>query len=328
MKQKLKPLHFAPIFRSVIWGGDRLGAFKGVETPQTDVGESWEVSGVPARESVVDRGDFSGKTLGELCRLYGSELLGERVVNRYGNRFPLLVKLICTADDLSVQVHPDDLMAATEFDSLGKTELWYIIDAAPGATIISGLKHDLTPSEFDRLVTSGRLMNHLERHDSRPGDVFMVPAGRIHAIGKGNMLLEIQEASDLTFRIFDYNRRGGDGHPRELHLDHARRAMDFKHYDDSRIPAKTPRPGTTLLAGCEHFKTSRVIVTAGDSPVPLPLSEGSFAIAVCVDGCVTLSADEPGSQAITLPRGDSVLIPACVKSMQASGDATLIVTTC
>lgn len=303
-----------------------MAPFKGVDSPLTDIGESWEISGVPTRESIVDRGDFSGLNLGELCRRYGRDLLGERVINRYGNRFPILVKLICTSDDLSVQVHPDDLMAATEFDSLGKTELWYIIDAVPGATVISGLKRDITPSEFDRLTADNQLMAQLERHDSRPGDVFMVPAGRIHAIGKGILLLEIQEASDLTFRIYDYNRPGSDGQPRELHLDHARRAMDFKHYDDSRIPAKAQKDGTTLLAGCEHFKTSRVIVNDSISPVQVPLSEGSFAIAVCVEGHVQLTTAD--GDTVTLPRGDSILVPACISSMTASGNATLIVTTC
>lgn len=325
-KMNLHPLHFQPIFKSVIWGGDRLATFKGVDTPLTDIGESWEVSGVPGRESIVDRGELKGKSLGELCHLYGPQLLGERVINRYGLRFPLLVKLICTSADLSIQVHPDDLMAATEFGSLGKTELWYIIEAARGATIISGVKRDLTPSEFDRLTARNRLIDQLERHISRPGDVFMVPAGRIHAICKGNTLLEIQEASDLTFRIYDYNRLGADGKPRELHLDHARRAIDYKHYDDSRLPAKAPVVGTTLLAGCEHFKTSRVIVTPEAGDIDIPLSDGSFAIAVCVDGCITLSGD--GHEDIILPRGDSILIPACIESMTASGDATLIVTTC
>ncbi|MCH5346265.1 MAG: class I mannose-6-phosphate isomerase [Muribaculaceae bacterium] len=324
-KTVLYPLHFTPLLKSVIWGGDKLAPFKGIVSDRRDIGESWEVSGVPGRESVVDRGDLAGRSLGDLCQMFGSELLGERVVNRYGSRFPLLVKLICTSEDLSIQVHPDDLTAATEFDSLGKTELWYIIKAEEGARIISGVNRDITPSEFDQAVAEGNVITLLETHESRPGDVFLVPAGRIHAIGRGNLLLEIQEASDLTFRIDDYGRTEADGRRRPLHLEHARRVIDYKYYGGSRLAAPAPVAGSMLLAGCEHFKTLRLITTA-TRRWALPLSRGSFAIATCVEGNVTLSGDDFDD--IALPAGDSILVPAAIRKATATGDATLIITTC
>ena len=316
---ELEPLKFVPYLKSVIWGGDRICQFKGIDQPEPNIGESWEISAVPGHESVVSEGVFKGRTLNELISQYGSDLLGEKVVKRYGNTFPLLIKFIDARDNLSVQVHPDDELARKRHDSLGKTEMWYIIDADRDAKIYAGLNIAMTPEQYVSRVASGTFAETLACHDSHPGDVFFLPAGRVHAIGAGNLLAEIQESSDVTYRIYDYDRRDAQGNTRELHTELAKDAIDYTVRDDY----KSPRPDDTStdceLVRCEHFTTRRVLV---DGTCDLDLTPDSFSVIMCVDGSIVMEYEQ-GS--LNLDRGNTALIPAVIKQMKLRGKATLLV---
>lgn len=203
-------------------------------TPDTPIGESWEVSAVESSPCIIANGPLKGRDLISVVEEYGAELLGEAVYEQYGNKLPLLVKFIDARKDLSIQVHPDDALAARRHGKFGKTEMWYIIDAEPGACLYAGFKGSITPYEYRKRVEDGTICDVLARHEVHPGDVFYIPAGRIHAICGGIMLAEVQQSSDVTYRIFDYNRPGLDGKPRELHTDLAAEAIDFHVEDDYR----------------------------------------------------------------------------------------------
>lgn len=240
--QSLGLLHFKPLFRSVRWGGTRLGNFKNIDSlPSERVGESWEISGLEGHETPVDGGRFDGKTITEILSEHGAQLLGEKLYSRYGNFFPLLVKFIDAEDDLSIQVHPDNANAEK---GLGKTELWYIIKSEPGSYIYSGFNRPLTREKLTRFMDDNRLVDVLAKHFPSPGDVFYLPAGRIHSIGAGNLLLEIQQTSGITYRLHDYNRKDTDGKPRELHV---RQALDVIDYSQTDFGLARPQ----MLIDCE-----------------------------------------------------------------------------
>ena len=231
---QLYPMLFEPNLHQIVWGGERLALWKNLKkvpngtVPNGTIGESWEVSAVESSPSVVANGFFAGRTLPEVVSDYPEEILGKSVAKRYGGLMPLLVKFIDARQDLSIQVHPDDEMAQRMHGKFGKTEMWYILDAEPGACIYSGFKKTLTPDEYKRMVEDGTITDVLAKHEAHPGDVFYIPAGRVHAICGGILLAEIQQSSDVTYRIYDYNRPGLDGKPRELHTELATRALSYK----------------------------------------------------------------------------------------------------
>lgn len=314
------PIYFSPWLKDVIWGGERICAYKGIPQPAPNIGESWEISPVPGHISVVASGPYAGQTLDQLCAQFGSELLGTEVYNRYYGKFPLLVKFIDANDDLSVQVHPDDTMAQKRHGTLGKTEMWYIVAAAPGAKIYAGLNTPMSIDSYVECVAAGKFAEKLAVHDSQPGDVFFLPAGRVHAIGAGNLLAEIQEASDITYRIYDYNRVDSAGNPRELHTELAKEAIDFtfcKNY-------KNPRPHEHLkdqeIIRCEHFRSRRILLSESHE---LALSPESFTIVICIDGKAELACQEGG---LTLAAGHTALVPAVVSKLMLKGEATLLLT--
>ena len=209
---------FNNILKPVLWGGDKLVAFKRLPSQEVPIGESWELSAMPGRESIVADGKDRGMTLTQLVQRYGAELVGEDVYRCYGDHFPLLIKFIDAKRDLSIQVHPDEEMARRRHNSLGKNEMWYILDADKGALIHTGFKRSITAEEFDRLLADGTILDVVNATESKPGDIFYIPAGQIHTIGAGNLLVEIQQSSDITYRVWDYNRRDADGNLRELHV--------------------------------------------------------------------------------------------------------------
>lgn len=313
------PLRFRPYLKTVIWGGDRICAYKGIEQPEPNIGESWEISCVPGHESVVDEGAYEGLTLRELIERFGASLLGDAVYERYGANFPLLIKLIDANDNLSVQVHPDDSLAKERHGSLGKTEMWYIIDAEDDARIYAGLQMALSPGEYERRVGDNSLMEALAVHDARPGDVFFLPAGRVHAIGAGNLLAEIQESSDITYRIYDYDRRDKDGRPRELHTDMAKDAIDFKVYPKYKNDPVSDDDKYAELVRCEHFTTHRVVV---EGERDLRFDPRSFTVMMCIDGDARLSYDL-GTMAVG--SGQTVLLPAVMGDIHIGGDATFLI---
>ena len=221
MENTLYPLKFKPIYKQVIWGGSRLHDYLGKPAVPEKTGESWEISGVSGDVSVVAEGFLKGNTLEELIEVYMGDLVGDMVYDAFGTEFPILVKFIDANDNLSVQVHPDDEYAAEYHGKKGKTEMWYIVHAEKDASLISGFNRDVDEKKFMDHLKGGKLAEILNTVAVEKGDVFFLPAKRVHAIGSGIVLAEIQQTSDLTYRIYDWERVGADGKPRELHLDHA-----------------------------------------------------------------------------------------------------------
>lgn len=310
-----EPLHFAPYFKSVIWGGDKIAAYKGIAEARHDIGESWEISAVPGHVSVVDRGPLAGMSLTELVSRYGAGLLGEDVVRKCGMNFPLLFKIIEARDRISLQVHPGDTLAAKRHGSTGKTELWHIIDTAPDARIYIGLKEKITPEEYERRVADHTIMDVIDSYNSKPGDTFFIPAGRIHAIGAGNLLAEIQQSNDITYRIYDYDRRDSDGKPRQLHIAEARDAIDYTVHAAYRTI-----PQGDILADCEYFDVRRIELSANEKP--LAHERDSFTVVMCLHGHSLLHYAD-GKQ-ISLDEGDTLLFPATLRNITAGGTGELL----
>ena len=306
---KLYPLKFKPFLKTVVWGGDRIAAFKGISTDDHRIGESWELSGIPGKESIVSNGVLAGRGLTSLIKEYGAELIGEHVYAAEGSAFPLLFKFIDARDDLSIQVHPDDGLAMQRHGTKGKTEMWYIIDAAEGASLLAGFSREITAEEYERRIADGTITQVLARHEVRPGDVFFLPAGRVHAICSGCFIAEIQESSDITYRIFDYNRPGLDGKPRELHTALAKDAIDFKVYPSYRTQWTESPDTENILADSKWFVTSEYCLT---KPFYRDLrGVDSFVAVICIEGEGLL---ENNQAEVPLHPGETVLIPACSAS--------------
>ena len=312
---QLYPMLFEPNLHQIVWGGDRIVQWKGLKTvpngtvPNGTVGESWEVSAVESSPSVVSNGAFAGRLLPEVVASDPEGILGKAVARRYGGRMPLLVKFIDAQKDLSIQVHPDDEMAMREHGKLGKSEMWYVLDAEPGACIYSGFKKTLDPDEYKRMVNDGTVAEALAKHEAHAGDVFYIPAGRVHAICGGIMLAEIQQSSDVTYRIFDYNRPGLNGKPRELHTELAARALNYKVERKYR---------TAYSVKANH--ANRVVETAFFSARVTDIAQrfhrdlkkyDSFIITMCLKGDCRIKIRETGD-GIVLREGFSCLIPAAI----------------
>ncbi len=283
---------FEPILKTLVWGT-----------------EKWVLSGVEGNESVVSEGPAAGKKISEIYK---------------DGQFPLLIKLIDAKQDLSIQVHPDDTLAWERHRSKGKTEMWYIIDAAPGARLLSGLSEQINPEDYVRLVREDRITSVLASHDVRPGDVFFLPAGRIHAIGGGCYLAEIQETSDITYRIYDYNRPGLDGKPRELHTELAKDAIDYSVSEDYRTDYAPLKDEEVNLVSCRHFVTDLLDITR---PMRKGLDAcGDFLIVIALEGAVTLETVQ--GQA-SIKAGECVLVEASEQSVLISpaGEQAKLLTT-
>lgn len=310
---------FKPYLKTVVWGGDKIKQFKGIDTDQCNIGESWEISGVPGHESIVESGEDEGLNITELIEKYGADIVGEDVYKRFGNMFPLLIKIIDARDNLSVQVHPDDNLARRRHNSPGKTEMWYVIDADLDANIISGLSQAITPDEYRRRVADNSITEVLANHKSHPGDVFFLPAGRIHAIGGGNLIAEIQQTSDITYRVYDYDRRGLDGKPRQLHVEEAVDAIDYKVYDNYVTDYDRDAKGEVPLVGCQYFDVQKVAV---DGQLSLHHTSESFVVLMCIGGHCIVDVDREA--ACNMSRGQTVLVAASARSVTITGNAVLV----
>ena len=306
------PLKFQTIFKTVVWGGEKIAPFKGVETDQHNIGESWELSGVKGNESVVAEGALAGTTITELAAEYQGGLLGEKVYARTGTEFPLLIKFIDARDDLSIQVHPDDELAGARHNgSKGKTEMWYVVQADEKAHLMSGLTKHITPEEYAAKVEDNTITDVLHDYNVSAGDVFFLPAGRIHSIGTGCFIAEIQQTSDITYRIYDFGRVGLDGKPRELHTELSKAAIDYTVLDDYKTAYEEVKNAENEIVSCEYFTTSLFDL---DQPVSVPVkANDSFLIVICVGGNGTLTDSE--GNAVTLRQGETVLVPACTESV-------------
>ena len=318
----LKPFKFEPYLKSVLWGGEKIAKYKGIVTDQHNIGESWEISGVDGHESVVAEGDDKGLNLRQIIEKYKGDLVGNAVYAKYGDTFPLLVKIIDAKGDLSVQVHPDDTLAKARHNSYGKTEMWYIIDAEEGAPIYAGLSKQITPEEYEKLVAENAIMDVIARHDSHAGDLFFLPAGRIHAIGAGNLLAEIQQTSDITYRVYDFDRRDANGNPRELHTEQAKDAIDYTVYPEYKSEYDRNGKSATPLVKCQYFDVKREII---DGVSTIDASADSFMIIMCLDGEATITDNLGGVTHVK--KGESILVPAVITSMKAEGKATFMTST-
>lgn len=317
---KKAPIKFLPYFKSVIWGGNKICRYKGISQTEPNIGECWEISALPGHESVVAEGAYKGMTITELVDAFGEDLLGKDVIGRSGSTFPLLIKLIDANDNLSVQVHPDDKLASERHGSLGKTEMWYIIQADNDAKIYAGLNTEMTPEDYVRRVSDGTFAETVAVHTSTAGDAFFIPAGRVHAIGAGNLLAEIQESSDITYRIYDYDRRDAAGNPRELHTEQAKDAIDYKVYEQYKIEKPDSEDPNVKLVECSHFTTHRIQL---NGETELDLNYDSFTILMCLEGKVTVKYED---EEILLTPGTTVLLPAVMDTVSLSGNATLLLT--
>lgn len=302
---------FRPILKTVLWGGERIIPYKGLDSAQHSVGESWELSGVAGDESVVAEGPEAGTTLPELIGRHRERLVGRRNYERFGNEFPLLVKFIDARDDLSIQVHPNDELARARHGSFGKTEMWYVVDAAEGAHLRSGFARETTPEQYAAAVADDTICELLCDYAVHPGDVFFLPAGRIHSIGAGSFIAEIQQTSNITYRIYDFNRRDAAGNTRELHTELAKDAIDYTVLPDYRT-SYTPSDGRpTTLVDCPYFTTA---LTETCRPLTLPLGDAdSFTVVVCVEGSGTI-ADGCGGET-SVRRGETLLVSADARQL-------------
>lgn len=305
------PYLFQPILKEIIWGGTDIRPFKGMTPTQEKIGESWELSHVDGDFSVVTYGADKGKTIDELIREYGESLLGAGVMKRFGTRFPLLIKFIDARDDLSIQVHPDDVLAEKRHHSFGKTEMWYVIKATPDAALYCGFSQPIDADEYVRRVEDNSIMEVLKRYNVTAGDVFFLPAGRVHAIGAGCFIAEIQQTSNITYRIYDYNRKGADGKGRELHTELAKDAIDYTFQSDYRTHY-TSQPGAAVeLVQCPYF-TTRLLET--ETPMMRDYATlDSFVVYICMAGSVELR-DDNGNE-LTVSQGQTVLFPATTQSV-------------
>lgn len=307
----LYPLTFKPILKSVIWGGSQICPFKGITPTEEGVGESWELSHVDDNFSVVAEGELANKSLDELIKEYGKELVGGKVMERFGSRFPLLIKFIDARDNLSIQVHPDDELAKVRHNSFGKTEMWYVIKADKGASLYSGFSQQIDKEEYVKRVGNNTIMDVLKKYDVSEGDVFFLPAGRVHAIGAGCFIAEIQQTSNITYRIYDYNRKDKNGNTRELHTELAKDAIDYTLYPDYRTHYKAHTNATVNLADCKYFTTNLIEL---DTVMVRDFEElDSFVVYICMEGSATLR-DSNGYE-IRIHQGQTALIPANNKTV-------------
>lgn len=318
-RTKLYPMLLEPNLHSVVWGGNRLTQWKGM-SEQDGIGESWEVSAVESSPSVVANGTWAGYSLIDVISKMPEEILGKKVARQYHNKLPLLVKFIDAKKDLSIQVHPNDEMAQRKHGKFGKTEMWYVISAEPGSYLYAGFKKEITPEEYKQRIADGTITDVLARHEVKAGDVFYIPAGRVHAICGGILLAEVQQSSDVTYRIYDYNRQGMDGKPRELHTELAAQALDF-HVDDeyrtiysesgNRAVSVIDSPFFNVRVTDIEPQTSLGGVKQTNAFHRNLIKYDSFIISMCIKGDCKIKIRSTGDE-IVMREGYSCLIPAAI----------------
>ena len=306
---QLYPLLFEPNLHTVVWGGNQLRPYKGLEPSEEPIGESWEVSAVPTSTSIVGNGIYAGKDLITVINEQPDAILGKKVNDKYNGKLPLLVKFIDAKRDLSIQVHPNDEMAMREHGKMGKSEMWYVIKADENAHLYAGFKQEISPYEYQKRVEDGTITSVLADHKVKAGDVFYLPAGRVHAICGGILLAEVQQSSDVTYRIFDYNRPGMDGKPRELHTELAAKALDYHVIDNYRTEYVDSSNKAVQIIESPYFC---VRVMEVSKPFHRDLKKyDSFIITMCIEGDCKIHVRSTGED-ILLKQGNSTLIPAAI----------------
>lgn len=315
-------IRFEPLLKSTLWGGDKIIPFKHLNSEQQQVGESWEISGVADNETVVSDGPYQGKSLNILLHEMKAQLIGVDNYRRFGDEFPLLIKFIDAHQDLSIQVHPNDEIAHRQGKPRGKTEMWYIMESEPNSMLYSGLQKEITPEQYKTMVDDGTITDAIAQYKVKEGDVFFLPAGRIHSIGTGCFLVEIQQTSDVTYRIYDYKRKDKNGNYRELHTREAAECINYhveKSYRTEYVPRKNQ--GVSLVQ-CPYFNTA---VYDLDEPMTLDYSElDSFVILIALRGEGMLTDDEGNK--IPFRMGDTVLLPATTQMVEVEGTVKFLET--
>jgi len=310
--EKLYPLKFSPILKEKIWGGNKLEKLLDKNSGVLkNIGESWEISAYENDISFVSNGFLSENNLNELVEIYMGDLVGDQVYEKFGNRFPLLIKFIDANDDLSIQVHPDDSFAKEHHQAYGKTEMWYVLQADEGAELITGFSKETSKSEYLTTLNSGNLKNILNIEKVTAGDTFFIPPGRVHAIGPNILLAEIQQTSDLTYRIYDWGRLGDDGKPRELHTDMALDVIDFNVYKKYKTEYKQQKNKTSNIIKCPYFTTN---ILEFDTTVNKDYNLiDSFVIFMCIQGSFEIKYNKGDTEKINY--GETVLLPAVLKNI-------------
>lgn len=310
------PIKFNPILKERIWGGTKLKTLfnKPIETDIT--GESWEVSAVKGDVSVVANGKFAGKSLQDLINHYPNELLGNHVYEKFGTDFPILIKFIDAREDLSIQVHPNDALAKKRHDSFGKTEMWYVMQADKGAELIVGFNKNVTKEEYQQHLDNGTLTDIMNYEKVTEGDTFFINTGKVHAIGGGIIIAEIQQTSDITYRVYDFNRKDKNGNLRELHTEQALDAIDYEKKDDFKVSYSKSENTTNEMVNCPYFITNFLnLSTDFEKEIG---SDDSFHIYMCVKGSGIIS---DGSTELFVNQGETVLFPAACEKLYVKTSA-------
>ena len=307
-------IKFEPLLKQTLWGGSKIIPFKHLDAQLDIVGESWEISGVKDSETVVANGPFKGMSLNQLVIGQKELLVGKENYQRFGDEFPLLIKFIDACQDLSIQVHPSDEIAHRQGKSRGKTEMWYVLESTPGAQLYSGLKQRITPEQYKEMVENDTITDVLARYEVSAGDVFFIPAGRIHSIGAGCFVAEIQQTSDVTYRIYDFKRKDKNGNYRELHTQLASESIDYTVHDNYRVDYECLKNEGVQVATCPYFTTAVYDLT---EPMILDYSElDSFVILIGVKGAGKLICE---GKTMSFQMGDTILLPATAKEVKVEG---------
>lgn len=311
----MQPIKFEPLLKQTLWGGDKIISFKHLDFQMENVGESWEISGVKDYETIAKNGPLKGKSLNEMVRELKDKLVGRENYQRFGEEFPLLIKFIDARQDLSIQVHPTDEIAHKQGKPRGKTEMWYLMESEPGAKLYCGLKKKITPEQYKEMVDNDTICDALAQYEVKEGDCFFLPAGRIHAIGSGCFLCEIQQTSDVTYRIYDFKRKDKNGNYRELHTKLAAGSINYQVEDDYRTHYVERKNQGVALVQCPYFCTA---VYNLDEPMTLDYSElDSFVILIGLKGEGKI-IDNEGNE-VSIETGDTLLIPATTDTLRVSG---------
>lgn len=311
------PLTFNPIFKDRIWGGTKLKTVFNKQILSEKTGESWEISTVPNDVSIINNGFFKDKNLNELISEYPNEILGTTVYKQFGKQFPLLFKFLDAQQDLSIQVHPNDELAAKRHNSFGKTEMWYIMQADENARIIVGFKENSNADEYVSNLKNKSLLEILDQRNVKKGDVFMLETGTVHAIGAGMIVAEIQQTSDITYRIYDFDRKDADGNERELHIDLALDAINYNKVDAQRDYKKEENK-TNKIIDCKYFTTNFIPL---NGKVSFEKSTESFTVYMCIDGNFSIIVN---NEIFKYKKGDTILIPAQITNFEVNGIASLL----
>ena len=314
MQNLVYPIKFTPILKNKIWGGEKLKSLLNKKSTSTDVGESWEISDVEGEPSVVANGVLQGKSLKDLLETYKEDFIGVQNYRIFKNKFPLLIKYIDAKEDLSIQLHPNDELAAKRHNSFGKTEMWYVMQADENSNLIVGFKDKVTPGNYLEHLEHKTLPEILNTERVKTGDTYFIEVGRVHAIGAGVMLAEIQQTSDITYRVYDWERVDKEGNERELHTELALDAIDFEMADDFRVSYETIKNESNEMVSCPYFTTNFLEVTETLSKTNI---HDSFLIYMCVEGEAQITVNGISE---SLKSGETVLLPAATEDYQITSN--------